>query len=67
MVDLLPGRTRTVNDKTRKGFAAIRAYVNEGGGLLVTKAAYSQAGRALFRELLAPLGAEILVEQIVDE
>ena len=51
-----------LNAKQRAGFDALRAFVREGGGLLVT----ATPGDEYVNELLAPLGAKMLVEQILD-
>ena len=53
-------------ERIRAGLSCLRDYVSAGGGLLVTKDLYTRRGLAFYRELLAPLGAEVLLEQIAD-
>ena len=59
---MVPALTPTV----RRSLDALRAFVREGGGLLVTKDLYSRRGATLYRALLSPMGAGVLHEQVVE-
>ncbi|MBU4366771.1 MAG: hypothetical protein L6437_04745, partial [Kiritimatiellae bacterium] len=50
----------------KKTAGLFRAYAEEGGGLLIFKDLYAARGISFWQELLAPVGAEILVEQIAE-
>ncbi|MBU4212021.1 MAG: hypothetical protein KKD33_05500, partial [Verrucomicrobia bacterium] len=54
------------NDEIKQVLSHLRAYSQEGGGLLIFKDLYIAQGMSYWQELLPPLGTQILNEQIIE-